>query len=153
MEQFADILAGWGYLGIFVSAFVAGSILPFSSEAVMVLLAQSGLSVWACIGWATAGNTLGGVTCWLLGRLGKKERVVRWLGINPRRMERAERFLGGHGAWMALFVVLPYIGDAIAVVLGFMRSNPWITVTAMAAGKFARYVAVMYAAQGIISLF
>lgn len=153
MEQIAQFFVDWGYLGIFISAFLAGSILPFASEAVMVVLAQSELSGWLCILWATVGNTLGGVTCYWIGRLGKVEWMERYLKISPETLARTQRFLKGRGAFMALFVALPYIGDAIAVALGFMRANFTLTTLAMAAGKFIRYVAVLYAAEGIISLF
>lgn len=153
MEQIAQFFVDWGYLGIFISAFLAGSILPFASEAVMVVLAQSGLSGWLCILWATVGNTLGGATCYWIGRLGKVEWMERYLKISPETLARTQRFLKGRGAFMALFVALPYIGDAIAVALGFMRANFTLTTLAMAAGKFIRYVAVLYAAEGIISLF
>ncbi|MCH5330515.1 MAG: DedA family protein [Alistipes sp.] len=153
MEQIAQLFTEWGYAGIFLSAFLAGSIVPFASEAVVVLLAQSGLSPWLCLLWATAGNTLGGVSCYWIGRLGKTEWINRWLKIKPAALERAQRFLKGRGAVMALFVALPYIGDAIAVALGLMRADFALTTVAMAIGKGLRYIAVLYAAEGIISLF
>lgn len=153
MEHILQFFTEWGYVGIFLSSFLAGSILPFASEAVMVVLAQSGLSVWPCVLWATAGNTLGGITCYWIGRMGKVEWMERYLKISPTALERAQRFLRGRGAVMALFVALPYIGDAIAVALGFMRSNFTVTTLSMAIGKFVRYVAVIYAAEGIMSLF
>ena len=51
-----------------------------------------------------------------------------------------------------LFRLLAYVGEAIAILLGLMRSNVWITTLAMFAGKALRYVAVLYAVQGAISL-
>lgn len=153
MEQILSFFAAWGYGGIFLSSFLAGSIIPFASEAVVAAAAQGGLAPWLCIAWATAGNTLGGMTCYLLGRAGKTSWIERFLRIRPESIERAQRFLKGRGAVMALFVSLPYIGDAIAVVLGLMRANVPVTVCAMAAGKCIRYIAVVYAAEGIFSLF
>ena len=153
MDSVIEFFMEWGYVGIFLSAFLAGSVVPFSSELVVVTLAQAGLSPVWCIIWATAGNTLGGITCYYIGRLGKTEWIERYLRISHERIEKTKRFLRGRGAVMALFVALPYIGDAIAVVLGLMRSNFAITTLAMMVGKAARYVAVVYAAEGIISLF
>ena len=151
MEHITTLLAGCGYAGIFLSAFIAGSIVPFSSEAVMVALQQAGLPVWPCIMWATAGNTLGGMTCYWIGRMGKHEWIERVLKMKPATLARAQRFMGGRGALMALFVALPYIGDAIAVVLGLMRSNQWITAAAMLVGKLLRYIAIMYLAESIVT--
>lgn len=153
MEQVIDFFIEWGYVGIFLSAFLAGSVLPFSSELVLVALVQAGLSpVWGVV-WATLGNTLGGMTCYGIGRLGKTEWIERYLRISREHIDKATRFLAGKGALMAFFVALPYIGDAIAVVLGLMRSNVWVTTLSMFLGKLLRYVALLYAAEGLISLF
>lgn len=153
MEQILQFLTEWGYAGILISSFLAGSIIPFASEVVVVAVVQAGLSPVWCVVWATLGNTLGGVTCYLLGRAGKTVWIERWLRIKPATIERAQRFLHGRGAVMALFVALPYIGDAIAVVLGLMRANMPLTFGAMAVGKCIRYILVVGAAAGIISLF
>ena len=142
MEGFLDtatqLCIDWGYWGLFLSAFVAGSIVPFSSEAVMVVLVRLGLDPALCLLAAATGNTAGGMTC--------------YLGIGEKQLDRAGRFLAGKGAWSAFFAFLPYVGEAIAILLGLMRSNVWITTLAMFAGKALRYVAVLYAVQGAISL-
>lgn len=128
----------WGYWGLFLSALIAGSIFPMSSEAVMVGLLALGLNPVGCVVAATLGNTLGGMTCYWIGTLGKQEWIAR-LGIREEQLDKATRFLGGRGAWMAFFSFLPTIGEAIAVVLGLMRSNRTITFTAMLLGKALRY--------------
>lgn len=128
----------WGYWGLFLSALIAGSIFPMSSEAVMVGLLALGLNPVGCVVAATLGNTLGGMTCYWIGTLGKREWIARF-GIREEQLDKATRFLGGRGAWMAFFSFLPTIGEAIAVVLGLMRSNRTITFTAMLLGKALRY--------------
>ena len=159
MEGFLDtatqLCIDWGYWGLFLSAFVAGSIVPFSSEAVMVVLVRLGLDPALCLlagPTAATGNTAGGMTCYWIGHLGKREWFGRYLGIGEKQLDRAGRFLAGKGAWSAFFAFLPYVGEAIAILLGLMRSNVWITTLAMFAGKALRYVAVLYAVQGAISL-
>ena len=152
MEGFLDtatqLCIDWGYWGLFLSAFVAGSIVPFSSEAVMVVLVRLGLDPALCLLAAATG----GMTCYWIGHLGKREWFGRYLGISEKQLDRAGRFLAGKGAWSAFFAFLPYVGEAIAILLGLMRSNVWITTLAMFAGKALRYVAVLYAVQGAISL-
>ena len=156
MEGFLDtatqLCIDWGYWGLFLSAFVAGSIVPFSSEAVMVVLVRLGLDPAFCLLAAATGNTAGGMTCYWIGHLGKREWFGRYLGIDEKQLDRAGRFLAGKGAWSAFFAFLPYVGEAIAILLGLMRSNVWITTLAMFAGKARRSVAVLYAVQGAISL-
>ena len=142
VQTLVQLFVDWGYVGMFVAALVAGSLLPFCSEAVLLLLVGLGLDPMWCVVSATAGNTLGGMTCYWIGRLGKTEWIGRRLKISDTKMERAKRFMGGRGAAMGFFAFLPYIGGAIAVVLGVMRSNPWITAAAMAAGKVLRYAVI-----------
>ncbi len=150
MDVLTQFCIEWGYFGLLIAAFVAGSILPFSSEAVMVVLLGMGLDPAGCLVAATAGNTLGGMTCYWIGHIGRAEWIVR-LGIKDRQIERARRFLGGRGASMAFFAFLPVIGEAIALVLGLMRSNVWWTAASMTVGKALRYGVVVLSYQGVIS--
>ena len=141
MEAFTEFMLDWGYWGLLLLAFVAGSIFPMSSEAVMLGLLALGLHPVGCVLAASVGNTLGGMTCYWIGTLGKTEWITR-LGIRQEQLDKAGRFLGGRGAWMAFFSFLPTIGEAIAVVLGLMRSNRTITLVAMLLGKAARYTVI-----------
>ena len=156
MEGFLDtatqLCIDWGYWGLFLSAFVAGSIVPFSSEAVMVVLVRLGLDPAFCLLAAATGNTAGGMTCYWIGTLGKTEWITR-LGVSTRQLARARKFLSGRGALMAFFAFLPTIGEAIAIVLGLMRSNVWLTGSAMLAGKTLRYIVVLATFRGALSLF
>lgn len=140
-ETLIQFFLDWGYLGMFLSAFAAGSILPLGSEVVFVLLLGMNLDPAGCLIAATAGNTLGGMSCYWMGRLGKTEWIAR-LGVSKAKLEQAKRFLGGKGALMAFFAFLPAIGEAIAVALGLMRANLWFTTGAMCAGKFVRYLVI-----------
>lgn len=152
MEAITEFLIDWGYWGLFLSAFIAGSVLPFSSEAVMVVLVGMGLDPAGCIAAAALGNTLGGMTCYWIGTLGRSEWITR-LGITTRQLARARKFLAGRGALMGFFAFLPTIGEALAIVLGLMRSNPWITALSMLAGKTLRYAVILATFQGAVSIF
>lgn len=147
MDTLIPILTDWGCWGLFVSAFIAGSILPFSSEVVMVGLVHMGIDPLLCLLAASAGNTLGGMTCYWIGSKGRPEWIAK-LGISQRQIDKARRFLEGRGAMMGFFAFLPTLGEAIAVVLGLMRSNRWLTFGAMFAGKLLRYVVVLLIYKG-----
>ena len=150
MDTFLQLLTEWGYIGMFISAFLAGTILPFSSEAVLLACVGLGLDpVWSTIS-TTAGNALGGITCYWIGHLGKTEWIEKYLGVNKKQMDRAERFIHGRGSWIALFSFLPVIGDAILIVLGWMRANVWIVALSMTIGKLARYALLVAATLGVI---
>ena len=98
MDAFIDsaiqLLIEWGLPGLFISALLAGSIVPFSSELVLVALVKLGLPPIACLISATLGNTVG--------------------------------------------------GEVIAIALGFMRSNTWLTIVSMFVGKLIRYILLLY---------
>ena len=157
MEEFVATPTGfsteWGYTGLFLAAFVAGSVLPFSSELVLVVLIRLGLDPVGCLLSAAAGNTLGGMTCYWIGHLGKRDWITRYLKVNPEKLDKASRFLEGRGALFAFFTFLPYLGEAIAIVLGLMRSNVWITAGAMFVGKLLRYIVIVAVVEGVVSLF
>ena len=154
MDAFVDtlvqVLTDWGYVGLFISALLAGSIIPFSSELVMGALVAMGLEPWLCVLSATLGNTAGGLTCYWLGQVGRMDWIEKYLGVKREKGERMQHFLQGRGALMAFFAFLPFVGEAIAVALGFMRSNFWLTTASMFAGKLARYVVMLWA---ILSLY
>lgn len=150
IQATTQFFAEWGYLGLFLSAFVAGSILPFSSEAVMIVLVEMGLDPVICVIAATLGNTLGGMTCYWIGHFGKMEWIKKYLKVDEAKINKATRFLQGKGAWMAFFAFLPYLGEAIAIALGLMRSNIWITAFSMFLGKLLRYVLMLAALRGLI---
>ena len=155
MDALADsliqLLIDWGYPGLFLSALLAGSIVPFSSELVMVALVNVGLSPALCVVAATLGNTVGGMTCYYMGHLGRVDWIEKYFKVKKEKIERTQRFLQGKGALMAFFAFLPFVGEAIAIALGFMRSNVLLTTLSMLAGKLVRYIAMLAALQGVIS--
>lgn len=157
MDAFVDtlvqLLIDWGYVGLFISALLAGSIIPFSSEIVMVALVKVGLSPALCVLSATLGNTLGGMTCYYMGRLGNVVWIEKYFKVKKEKIDKMQRFLQGKGALMAFFAFLPFVGEALAIALGFMRSNVWLTTSSMFVGKLIRYAVMLLALEGAISVF
>ena len=151
MDAFVDsitqLLIDWGLPGLFISALLAGSIVPFSSELVVVALVKLGLPPSACLLSATLGNTVGGMTCYYMGRLGKISWIEKYFKVKKEKVDKMVNFLQGKGAMMAFFTFLPAIGEVIAIALGFMRSNTWITLGSMFAGKLVRYILLLYALE------
>lgn len=139
MDAFIQFLTEWGYWGMFLSAFLAGTILPFSSEAVMLACVGLGLDPVLSTLATTAGNALGGLTCYWIGHLGKMEWIEKYFRVDHKQLKKATRFIHGRGSWMAFFSFLPIIGDAVLIALGLMRANVWIVTFSMTLGKLARY--------------
>ena len=151
MDSIIAFLMNWGYMGMALSAFLAASILPFSSEAVMVGLLAAGLDMWALVAWGTVGNVLGSLFNYGIGRLGKMEWIEKYLHTKPEDLDHARRFMGGRGAWMGLFSCIPVIGDVITIVLGLMRANLTIFIVSVTISKLARYVVLMVTAGTLFS--
>lgn len=150
MDAIISLLISYGYWGMLFTAFVAGSIFPFSSEAVMTGLLAAGLEPWGLIVYGTIGNVMGGMLNYCVGRMGKQEWIERYLHVKQKDMDRASRFMAGRGAWMGFFAFVPVIGSAITVVLGLMRANIPITIISMTIGKALRYWALIYGTNLLI---
>ena len=144
MDAFIELLIDWGYWGMLIAAFLAGSFFPFSSEVVMVALNAAGLDPWQLVIYGTIGNVAGGMLNYGLGRMGKMVWIEKYLHVSRESMARAERFMAGHGAWMGFFAFLPILGSAITIVLGFTRANVIISISSITIGKFLRYLILMY---------
>jgi len=147
MDIIISLLISYGYWGMLVTAFVAGSFFPFSSEAVMTGLLAAGLDPWGLIIYGTIGNVLGSCFNYTVGRMGKLEWIEKYLHVSKESMEKATRFMGGRGAWMGFFAFLPVLGSAITIVLGLMRANIPISLVSITIGKFLRYVLLIYGAS------
>lgn len=140
MDAIVDFLLNWGYWGMLVAAFLAGSVFPFSSEAVMLGLQLEGLEPAQLVIYGTVGNVLGSMFNYGVGRLGRVEWIERYLHVKPESLDKARRFMGGRGAWMGFFAFLPLLGSAITVVLGLMRANVVVSMVSITVGKLLRYL-------------
>lgn len=138
-----------GLLGLFLGSFLASTVLPFPSEALLLANIALGNSVWFCVLIAGLGNTLGGMTSYLIGWLGKWEWIEKLFKVKREKIEKMRDKVDKYKALAALFCWLPIVGDAIAIMLGFMRINPWKSCAYMAVGRFTRFAVV----GGIVKLF
>jgi membrane protein YqaA with SNARE-associated domain len=146
MEWIIDLLTSYGYMGMLLAAFLAGSFFPFSSEAVMIGLMATGLDPWQLMVYGTIGNVLGSVLNYSVGRLGKLEWIEKYLHVKKHDLDKAEQFMAGRGAWMGFFAFLPVLGSAITILLGLMRANIVISFISITLGKVFRYLVLIYGA-------
>ena len=146
MDFIITFLTQYGYWGMLLAAFLAGSFFPFSSEAVMIALMATGLDPWQLLVYGTTGNVLGSIVNYGIGRMGKMEWIEKYLHVKKKDLDKAHRFLAGRGAWMGFFAFVPVLGSAITIALGLMRSNIIITFIAITVGKIFRYIILIYGA-------
>lgn len=145
MESVIEFVMQYGYVGMFVAAFVAGSVFPFSSEAVLAGLQLAGLREIPLFVSATIGNFLGSMFNYWVGHLGRLEWVERYLHVPSHKVYAAQEWLNRGGAWMGFFSFIPVMGSVICVTLGFMRANVVITSLSVFLGKAIRYAILIWA--------
>lgn len=133
----------WGLTGLFLASFLAATVLPFSSELVLLAMAGAGWPPLQLLVAATAGNWLGGMSSYALGHIGDMDRLLRWLRVEAVNAERWRGRVAHYGPWAALACWLPLVGDLIAVALGLARSPVGATALLMLAGKALRYAVLL----------
>ena len=149
MDTIIDILIQYCYVGMLVASFIAGSVFPFSSEALLAALQLAGLKAVSLFVSATIGNFLGSMFNYWVGHLGNLEWVERYLKIPPHKVHSAQKWLNHGGAWMGFLSFLPILGSVISVTLGFMRANIIITSTSILLGKAVRYAILIWALEQV----
>lgn len=140
-----------GILGLFLGSFLAATILPFSSELLLLGFLAADFSPMLCLWVATFGNTLGSVSSYGLGRLGKWNWLGRAFKIKKVEVERFQTRVEYYGSPLGLICFLPVMGDVVAVALGFFRTHFFLTVFFIFIGKLVRYLVVIYAGVRLVS--
>ena len=134
-------LEGLGLLGLFIGTFLAATIFPFSSDALyLAILAATG-DLFGCLVVGTIGNWLGSVFTFWIGWIGRWEWIEKWFKVRPETLARQKAKVDRYGVWLALTCWVPFVGDVIAIALGFYKTRPLWTILLMLAGKFARFMA------------
>ena len=114
---------------LFTSSFLAATLLPGGSEVVLFgVLKLHPEQYWPALGVATLGNTLGGVSSYLVGRIIPQAKPIK--GLDALRQ---------YGSPTLLLSWVPIIGDPLCVAAGWLRLDPWLSALFIALGKFARY--------------
>ena len=123
---------------LFFSAFLAATLLPGGSEALLIYLdhvSQHGF--WILLATATVGNTLGGMVSYAMGRIIPAHR------LSKPNLQRALIKIRQYGAPVLVLAWVPFVGDALCVAAGWGRLN-WISAAVfIGIGKTARYALVM----------
>lgn len=138
--------------GLFASAFGAATLLPLQSEAVLVgLLLLDRLPVWLLLAVATAGNVLGSMLNWFLGRSIERFRTRRWFPAGARQLARAQAAWQRYGRWSLLLSWVPVIGDPLTLIAGVMREPLWRFTLIVLVAKLGRYAVLTAATLAVAS--
>lgn len=134
---------------MFAAAFVAATVLPFSSEPVFVgLQLAEAAPVWMLVAVASVANTLGAfVNYWLGWRL-ETAGAHRWLKVSDADFAKARRLWERWGVWTLLLSWLP-VGEISTVLAGIMRTPLWLFGLLVGLAKTCRYLALAALTAGI----
>ncbi|ESX77915.1 YqaA family protein [Mesorhizobium sp. LSHC414A00] len=131
------------YGGLFLAAFVAATILPMQSEAALAgLLLTESYAPALLIVSASAGNVLGSIVNWWLGRGVDHFRHRKWFPVKPSALTRATRWYQRYGRWSLLLSWLPLVGDPLTIVAGVLREPFWSFLVIVTIAKVGRYLAL-----------
>lgn len=137
--------------GLFLAAFVAATLLPAQSEAVLLAMVFAGLHpVWMLVTVASAGNILGSLVNWAMGRF-----LMRFAGhprfpFTPARIAQSQGWYGRWG-WMSLWASwVPVIGDPLTLAAGIMREPLWRFMLIVTLAKAGRYIALILIARAAV---
>lgn len=152
LESLSAFIANYGYLNLFILSFLASTVLPFGSEALVVALVYQGFSPFTVVMVATAGNFLGSCTTYYLGLKGRNV-LDKYLSPSPEKLEKSERLFKKYGVYTLLFTWVPGIGDVITMVAGLMQLSFRSFSVMVFIGKFGRYLAIAYSVAFLSSGF
>jgi membrane protein YqaA with SNARE-associated domain len=127
-------------IGLFVASFLAATLLPGGSEAVLLLLVeQSPELLYSLVAVASVGNSLGSLTSYAIGYAGRVK--LSQAQFNSRSAKLIERF----GIWVLFWSWLPLIGDLLCVLAGYFKLKLWPSVLLISIGKTIRYSVLVFA--------
>jgi membrane protein YqaA with SNARE-associated domain len=139
------------YLSLFLVAFGAATILQFGSEPVVAgYLAEGTLSWPGILAVASAGNILGSIINWWLGRSLMRFQNRRWFPVDARNLTRAENWYRRWGRATLLLSWAPVIGDPLTVIAGVLREPLWSFTLLVGIAKIGRYLALAAAMNGLL---
>nr|WP_200882976.1 YqaA family protein [Cellvibrio mixtus] len=137
------------YLSLFVAAFLAATLLPLSSEALLATLIYQHYSLPLLWAVATLGNTLGSCVNWYLGKQCLHLQTKKWFPFSQAQINNAQTRFKKHGQWSLLFAWVPVIGDPLTFFAGVMRVSFYRFLVLVFCGKAIRYLLIIGVAIGV----
>ena len=136
------------FAGLFAVAFLAATVFPAQSEVLLAgMVIAEHYPAWALVAVASAGNVLGSVVNWVLGRFIARLEGRRWFPVGRDQVAKAEGWYRRWGKWSLLLSWAPFIGDPLTFVAGVLREPLPVFVLLVTLAKVGRYVVVAWLAD------
>ena len=137
------------YLGLFLTALLSATLLPGVSEVAVIALMQQQYDVFWLWLVATAGNTLGAVVNYVMGRYLLRFEQARYFPFKREKLKSSQAWFQRYGSWSMLLAWLPIVGDGLTFIAGLMKMNFVLFIVLVTLGKAARYAVIL----GLLSLY
>ncbi|MCD4822232.1 MAG: DedA family protein [Methanococcoides sp.] len=142
--EISSLLNNYGYVSLFITSFLASTILPLGSEGILIFLILNKFDMISVVFVASIGNYLGACTSYYIGLKGRHFIIKKYFKINNDQICKSEKLFSKYGSYILLFTWLPLIGDALTVTSGILKYRfTWFTLFVFT-GKFLRYFIIAY---------
>jgi len=131
-----------GYIGIFLATFIAATLLPAPSELILIVAFENNFNVYLVILIATLGNVLGSLTNYYIGYFSNSEKLIKKFNLNQTKIDAWTLKSKKYGFWLGLLAWLPFIGDPLMAIVGFLKVKILPLTLTVTLGKLTRYIIV-----------
>lgn len=136
------------YITLFVVSFLAATLFPLGSEALLLYNISQNYSLILLWSFATVGNTLGSIFNYWLGLKG--EAYLEEKGhLSTKKMDKSRVYFAKYGGWTLLLSWAPIIGDPLTFIAGVLRYNFRYFVLIVCVAKGSRYATVIFFASSL----
>ncbi|MGC8812204.1 MAG: YqaA family protein [Candidatus Aenigmatarchaeota archaeon] len=148
LEIVKTFIVSSGDLGIFFGNFLASSIIPIPSEAVLFAQGAVGLEIVKITVLGATGSTLGSLVCYYTGRYGRNflEKYGKYFFVSPEKLKFSEKWFKKWGSYTVLisriFPVIPFKIFSIASGVLKMNLKTYLLLTLI--GSFPRCFLLAY---------
>lgn len=129
-----------GFLGLFIGTFLAATVLPFSSDFLLIGAMAGGSNIITTVIVASLGNWAGGMFSFWMGWVGRWQWIEKWFHVKEETLVKQKSRIDRYGSLLAFLSWLPMVGDLFALGLGFYKVNPPRVALFMLVGKSARFI-------------
>ncbi|SFC82265.1 YqaA family protein [Pseudoalteromonas denitrificans] len=137
------------YFSLFLTSFIAATLFPAASEALLAALVTQDYGVFLLWISATLGNTLGSCVNWWLGKESLRFKEKKWFPVSDTQLKKSQMYFQRYGLLTLLFAWLPIVGDPLTLIAGVMRIRFGLFLILVFLGKGMRYAFVIWLATSI----
>jgi len=116
-----DFINNYGIIALFFTSFIAATIIPASSAAILLAALAAGVEPVPALIACSIGNSLGCAANYWIGFLIGKPLIPKLERSKSGR--KALEYTSKYGTWSLLISWVPFLGDPITIAAGIFRIN------------------------------